>query len=173
MQYQSEIDLCKDDSESVHNRRKQKNHIIRKATVNDASRIAEISVFTKRVNYRKIFRNDLVSFGEMQVYPLAKEYMENPKQLEAVWVYEDDFVKGFLHIDGTEIAELYVDSFFENQGIGGTLIHFAIEKCNCNYLWVLEKNTDARRFYARHGFFETRERKLEEGTTEWIIKLTR
>lgn len=44
---------------------------IRKATLQDVSRIAEILIFTKRMNYRFIFRNDKVSFGEMQVLPLA------------------------------------------------------------------------------------------------------
>ena len=100
--------------------------MIRRATVEDASRIAEILVFTKRMNYRKIFQNDKVSFGEIQVYPLAKEYIENPESLENIWVYEDEFVKGMIHIEDNGIAELYVDSFFENQGIGGRLITFAI-----------------------------------------------
>ena len=53
--------------------------MIRRATVEDASRIAEISVFTKRMNYRSIFRNDKVSFGEMQVYPLADAYIHDPQ----------------------------------------------------------------------------------------------
>ncbi len=98
--------------------------MIRKATTEDASRIAEISVFTKRINYRKIFQNDRISFGEIQVYPLAKEYIENPERLDGIWVYDDTFVKGFVHIDGTQIVELYVDSFFANQGIGSALLDF-------------------------------------------------
>ena len=126
--------------------------MIRRATVDDASRIAEILVFTKRMNYRRIFQNDKVSFGEIQVYTLVKEYMYNPDKLEHIWVYDDVFVKGMLHIEGDKIDELYVDSFFENQGIGGKLIQFAIEQQNCKTLWVLEKNTDARRFYEKHGF---------------------
>ena len=102
--------------------------MIRRATLDDASRIAEILVFTKRMNYRRIFQNDKVSFGEIQVYPLAAEYIENPDKLEHIWVYDDDFVKGMVHIDGETISELYVDSFFANQGIGGELIQFAIEQ---------------------------------------------
>ena len=47
--------------------------MIRRATPDDASRIAEILIFAKRTNYRSIFLNDFVSFHEMQVYPLAKE----------------------------------------------------------------------------------------------------
>lgn len=146
--------------------------MIRRATREDASRIAEILVFTKRMNYRRIFRNDKVSFGEIQVYPLAKAYVENPDKLEGVWVYEDEFVKGVLHIAEDRIEELYVDTFFENCGIGGELMAFAIEQ-NCRYLWVLEKNTDARRFYERHGFAVTGKRKLQEGTTEYIVEMKR
>ena len=79
--------------------------MIRHATIADASRIAEILIFTKRMNYRKIFCDDKVSFGEMQVYPLAKNYIDNPKALEGIWVYEDDFVKGMIPIDKKQIIE--------------------------------------------------------------------
>ena len=57
------------------------------------------------MNYRKIFHNDRVSFGEMQVYPFAKEYIDTPDKLENIWVYDDEFVKGMIHIDGTQIYE--------------------------------------------------------------------
>jgi len=40
------------------------------------------------------------------------------------------------------------------------------------YLWAIEKNTGAIRFYAKHGFFPNGERKFEEGTTEYLVKLT-
>lgn len=144
--------------------------MIRHATVDDASRIAEILVFTKRMNYRRIFRNDKVSFGEIQVYPIAKGYIENPDKLKGVWVYDDEFVKGVLHIAYDRIEELYVDHFFENRGIGGELLTFAIGK-NCRYLWVLEKNEDARRFYERYGFVVTEKKQLQEGTTEYIVEM--
>lgn len=93
--------------------------MIRHATLEDASRIAEILVFTKRMNYRRIFQNDKVSFGEIQVYPLAAEYLENPDKLEHIWVYDDEFVKGMVHIDGETIAELYVDSFLQIRASAG------------------------------------------------------
>lgn len=146
--------------------------MIRRATTEDASRLAEILVFTKRMNYRRIFRNDKVSFGEIQVYPIAKTYIENPDKLEGVWVYDDEFVKGLVHIAGEKIEELYVDHFFENCGIGGELMRFAIER-GCRYLWVLEKNEDARRFYERWGFTATGKKELQEGTTEYIIEMKR
>ena len=146
---------------------------IRKATLQDVSRIAEIFVFTKRMNYRPIFQNDKVSFGEIQVLPLAQEYMADPEKLENIWVYDDEFVKGILHIEGDRIQELYVDSFFQNQGIGAALIDYAIQEFDVRYLFVLEKNERAIRFYKRHGFSLTDERELEEGTTEYILKMKR
>ena len=125
------------------------------------------------MNYRKIFKNDSVSFGEMQVYPLAKRYIDNSDELDRIWVYDDEFVKGMIHIEGKQIVELYVDTFFENQGIGSKLIKYAIEKQECDYLWVLEKNVKAIKFYQRHGFVITEERKYEEGTTEYVVKMKR
>lgn len=147
--------------------------MIRQAVKNDASRIAEILIFTKRMNYRRIFQNDLVSFGEMQVYPLAKDYIDNPDKLKGIWVYDDGIVKGMVHIQENRIEELYVDSFFENQGIGTELMEFAIERMGCNSLWVLEKNTKAIHFYKKHGFLFTGERRLQEGTTEILLGMGR
>ena len=147
--------------------------MIRHARIEDVSRIAEILIFTKRMNYRKIFQNDKVSFGKMQVYQLAKDYIDNPDKLENIWVYDDEFVKGKIHIEGTQIVELYVETFFANQGIGSILIEFAIEQMDCNCLWVLEKNTKAIRFYKRHGFVLTEKKQFEEGTTEFIIQMER
>lgn len=143
---------------------------IRQATIKDVSRIAEILVFTKRMNYRRIFHNDKVSFGEIQVYPLVQDLLQYPEKLRKIWVYDDEFVKGMIHVDGERIQELYVDSFFENQGIGGKLLDVACQKGG-RYLWVLEKNESAIRFYEKHYFRMTGERQLEEGTEEYIIKM--
>ena len=146
---------------------------IRKASAQDISRIAEILIFTKRMNYRPIFQNDKVSFGEMQVLPLAQDYIDNPEKLENIWVYDDEFVKGTLHAEGQELLELYVDSFFQNEGIGSKLIKFAVDKLDVRYLNVLEKNTKAIRFYQRHGFVLTQEKQLEQGTDEYVVKMKR
>ena len=129
--------------------------IIRKATIDDASRIAEILVFSKRKNYRSIFNNDMGSFVELQVYPLVKMYLDSPELLEKYFVYDDEFVKGLICIDGGEIKELYVDSFFERKGIGGKLLDFVVSKYDCREVWVLDKNKKAKRFYLKHGFSET------------------
>lgn len=146
--------------------------MIRKAEKKDLSRIAEILVFVKRVKYRAIFQNDAVSFGDLQVIKVAEEY-DKPEILNNIWVYDDGIVKGMIHIEGNQIAELYVDYFFWNQGIGAKLIEFAKEKFDVSFLWTLEKNTDAIRFYEAHGFALNGQRKFEEGTTEYLVMLER
>ena len=147
--------------------------MIRKATVEDISRIAEILVFVKRMNYRSIFQNDAVSFGEIQVIPVAEEYSD-PKILENIRVYESDgIVKGLIRIVGKEVVELYVEHFFQGQGIGAELIEYAKEEFDVRYLCVLEKNTDAIRFYEANGFHITDNKKLEEGTPEYKVMMER
>jgi len=82
-------------------------------------------------------------------------------------------IKGFIQMNGTEICKLYVDSFFQSAGIGNELIGFAIKELHANNLWALEKNVRAISFYQRHGFHLTGQKKFEEDTTEYLIKLER
>lgn len=147
--------------------------MIRPANKSDLSRIAEILVFVKRMKYRSIFHNDAYSFGELQVIPVAERY-SNPETLENIWVYEEDrILKGLIHIENKEVIELYVDYFFHGQGIGSELIEFAKKEYDVRFLWTLEKNQDAIKFYEDHGFRRTGDRQLEEGTSEYIIKMER
>ncbi|MBR4947036.1 MAG: GNAT family N-acetyltransferase [Clostridiales bacterium] len=150
-----------------------KSYLIRKATIKDISRIAEILVFVKRMNYRVIFRNDAVSFGEIQVIPVAEQYSK-PEILENIRVYEaEGIVKGLIRIVEKEVVELYVEHFFQGQGIGAELIEFAKKEHDVNFLWVLEKNANAIRFYEAHGFHLTDNKKLEEGTPEYKVMMER
>ena len=92
---------------------------IRPMRENDASRVAEILIFAKRVAYRPIFRNDYVSFQEMNVLDLALSYRENSKLREDVFVYDDGIVRGMISVDRAfapgewHLRELYVDPFFQ------------------------------------------------------------
>ena len=104
---------------------------------------------------------------------MAEKY-SRPSLLEHIWVYDEGgIVKGLIHIEGEEIAELYVDHFFQSEGIGGTLIEFAKSNFPVSFLWAIEKNTDAIRFYEAHGFHLTGIKKFEEGTTEYLVRMER
>jgi len=108
----------------------------------------------------------------LQVIKLADKYGKS-EILDNIWVYDDGIVKGMIHVKEKEIAELYVDYFFWNQGIGSELIGFAKEKFDASFLWALEKNTDAIKFYEAHGFKLNGKRQLEEGTPEYLVMLER
>ena len=137
---------------------------IRDAKAKDASRIAEILVFSKRTHYRQIFQDDAFSFGELQVLSIAQNLLIRPKSLAAYKVYDDGFVKGLILLKGDEIAELYIDPFFEGQGIGTELMAYALEKILHPRLWVLDGNENAIRFYQKQGFRFTGEQQKVPGT---------
>ena len=146
---------------------------IRKARKDDLSRIAEIEIFNYRLNFYPIFKNDKYYFSEMQVLASVQQLLHFPENLENTYVYDDGAVKGFIRVDGEQTKKLFVEPVLQGQGIGGELLKYAVEKCDVNYLWTLEKNTKAIAFYAKHGFVPTGEKVLEEGSTEYLVKLKR
>lgn len=157
--------------------------MIRCAERKDASRLAEILIFAKRVTYRPIFKNDRVSFNEMQVLDLALSFRDNEHELDDIYVYDDGIVRGLIKwgkddnskSDCVRIYELYVDTFFQGQGIGSILINDCIRNSNENrinkiILWVLEDNKVARIFYEKYGFKYDGINRLEEGTTAKLLE---
>lgn len=143
---------------------------IRKANINDLSRIAEIQVFNYRLYFYPIFQSDEYYFDELSVPSLMKEYESG---LDSLYVYDDGVVKGFIKVEGTYIARLFVEPVLQNASIGSRLLEYAIREHNADHLWALEKNEKAIRFYKRHGFIATGEKKPEEGTDEYLVLLKR
>lgn len=146
---------------------------IRQATMADAARIAEIEIFNYRLNFYPIFLCDEFYFGDKQVPREMKRYETEEGLLENTYVYDDGVVKGFIQIDGAKVAKLFVEPVLQGKGIGAKLLEYAVDQKQVNHLWALEKNVKAIRFYERHGFHVTREKQLEEGTTEYLVKLER
>lgn len=144
--------------------------MIRKATKDDCVRIAEIEVFNYRLNFYPIFREDEFYFDELQVPKRMEAFKE---VIETIWVYDDGVVKGFIQVDGQEIKKLFVEPVLQGNAIGAELLNFAVAVCNADHLWALEKNLRAIRFYERHGFCVTPEKKLEEDTTEYLVRMER
>ena len=142
--------------------------MIRKANDKDLARIAEILIFNYRLYFYPIFQCDEYYFDELQVPSLMKEF---ESQIDSLYVYDDGVVKGFIKIEGTYIARLFVEPVLQNASIGSKLLEYAVKEHHADHLWALEKNVKAIRFYNRHGFFATGEKKLEEDTTEYLILL--
>lgn len=143
---------------------------IRAAEKEDLCRIAEIQLFNFRISFYPFFLDDAYYFNQLQVTEIMKEYEPLLSQL---YVYADPAVKGFVQVHDHEIRKLYVEPVLQNRGIGAALLEYACREHDASYLWALQLNTRAIRFYERHGFLLTEERKPEEGTEKMLIKMIR
>ena len=141
---------------------------VRQATIADLSRIAEIVIFNYRLNFYPIFQNDDYYFNELQVSKVAKQYED---VVGNMWVYDDGAIKGVIQIEKSEIKKLFVEPVLQGKSIGSALLDYAVSEYDAKYLWALEKNVRAISFYERHGFRVTGEKKLEEDTTEYLVRL--
>ena len=141
---------------------------IRKARIEDLNRIAEIEVFNYRLNFYPIFKDDTYYFSELQVSSLTSKYCDLINEL---YVYDDGVIKAFIMINNSEVKKLFVEPVLQGKGLGSKLLRYALDKCNVKYLWALEKNTRAINFYLNNGFKLSEDKKIEEGTNEYLIKL--
>jgi len=148
---------------------KKKNNI-RQAQTKDLARIAEIIIFNYRLNFYPIFRNDEYYFEELQVPKLMEKYK---LFIDSFWVYDDGVVKGFAQVEEREVKKLFVEPVLQGKSIGAELLEYAMEELDVQFLWALEKNVRAIAFYERHGFRVTEDKKLEEDTTEYLVRLER
>ena len=145
------------------------NHI-RPASESDLGRIAEIEIFNYRLNFYPIFLSDEFYFEEMQVLTRMESLR---RLLDELFVYDDGIVKGFMRVHGQELCKLFVEPVLQSRGIGAALLAHAVNTMGVRHLWALEKNTRAIAFYQRHGFRLTEQHRLEEGTTEYLVRMER
>ncbi|MFM1539833.1 GNAT family N-acetyltransferase [Helcococcus ovis] len=143
---------------------------IRQATIDDLVRIAEIFVFNYRLNFYPIFQEDTFYFEELTVSNMVESFA---KELDSIWVYDDGVVKGFIQIEKREVRRLFVEPTLQGKAIGAELLEYGIAEKDVNSLWVLEKNIKAIAFYKRHGFDMTNEKKYEEDTIEFLVRMER
>lgn len=142
--------------------------MIRTAAQDDLNRIAEIEVFKYRLHFYPIFRSDEFYFGELQVPAVARRYADS---LGHIRVWDDGVVKGFILVRNGEVQKLFVEPVLQGSGIGAELLEHAVSELGASTLWALEKNTRAIAFYKRHGFHPTRDRRPEEGTDEFLVRM--
>jgi GNAT superfamily N-acetyltransferase len=72
-----------------------------------------------------------------------------------VWLTEDDDgrASAVLVLDGDWVDQLYVSPGRTGQGLGSRLVELAKSRRPAGLqLWTFASNTEAQRFYLRHGF---------------------
>lgn len=143
---------------------------VRQATIDDLVRIAEMFVFNYRLNFYPIFQEDTFYFEELTVSNMVESFA---KELDSIWVYDDGVVKGFIQIEKQEVRRLFVEPTLQGKAIGAELLEYGIAEKDVKSLWVLEKNIKAIAFYKRHGFDTTNEKKYEEDTIEFLVRMKR
>ena len=144
--------------------------MIRKAFVNDCSRIAEIHVFSWRYAYKEFISMDFL-INEMTVKKrdenFHKDLSEENENIKTYVYEENNIIKGFMTIsecrdvdknnDTFELCGIYVDPLFQRQYIGTKFVKYCMEEALNKskkeiILWVFEKNNDSIKFYEKMGF---------------------
>lgn len=143
--------------------------MIRKPVDKDTSRTAEIHVYGWRTAYKGLFPDDflykkLVVGDKIESH---KNLIEN--SIEIFDIYEDEndgIIKGMILHGEPRVPELenayelyaiYVEPLFQGEGVGCKLLKY-VEKNSKEkgksfvFLWVLEDNDPAIKFYEKNGY---------------------
>jgi GNAT superfamily N-acetyltransferase len=122
---------------------------IRKATLDQAERLYEIMVQATEVSCAEAYPPEIIAIWHKgrSAAGMAAVIAEN--DVYALWI--GDLIGGFVHLDGTEIAALFVDPAHHGRGYGRQLLCFAQEHIARRPI-VLKATLNAVAFYARFGF---------------------
>lgn len=141
--------------------------MIRKAEIDDASRIAEIQISGWRYAYRGII-DDIILFRKLNIEKKSQMIRETLREGKEEWfVYEENgIIKGMMIIgksrdeeksDCFELCAIYVEPLMIRNGIGKKMLEY-FEETGKNrgfkeyIVWVLEKNIIGRSFYEKNGY---------------------
>ena len=132
--------------------------MVRRATINDIEIINKLGLLIED-NFAKLF-----DIKEL----LTKDYVH-------IYVYEDDQVYGFIHLEShfeiCDLINIAVDESRQGNNIGTELLEFAIKEIKCEKLMleVRESNIKALNLYNKLGFKEINIRKKYYGNEDAII----
>ena len=119
---------------------------IRRATTEDADKIAEIFIDARKRSMP--YLPDLHT--DEQVESWIKNHVV--PDLEVYVAEKGDVIIGFMGLLGDSLDHLYVQPEHHNSGVGTALLEVAK---NCRpagfRLWVFQQNTQARKFYESKG----------------------
>ena len=121
---------------------------IRKYTPSDKAPIAAIWFRSGKDEYT--YLDSWLELAELEAVDLFEKIVVNKCE---IWVAEDTQIAGFLAMDNSYVARLYVDPSAQRAGLGSLLL----AKAKMLYPHGLELHTHqqnhrARNFYEKHGF---------------------
>lgn len=138
----------------------------REATASDAPAIAALHAESWRTHYRGAYRDEYLDgdvFEDRQRVWNERLSRPAPNQF-VVLAFEDDDLIGFACVYGGHdptwgslLDNIHVQPGHQHRGVGARLIAEVAAWCRANYaacglyLWVLEQNRQAQRFYQRFG----------------------
>ena len=151
--------------------------MIRRATTDDSSRIADIQVFGWRNAYRGIV-DDIILFKKLNIEKKSnaiRESIENNKE-EILVFEEDEIVKAMMIIGKSrdddmpgafELWCIYVDPMMMRSGIGSKMLAYCEREAksrdiSTNTLWVLSRNAIGRSFYEKNGYYADGKKQMIE-----------
>jgi GNAT superfamily N-acetyltransferase len=103
-----------------------------------------------------------------------QEYIKNKLNCGSkFYMLVEDKPVGIVSVKGNLIEDLYILPDKQNMGYGTKLLQFAVDQCiGKPTLWILENNTNAKRFYLKLGFQETgRIKTVTDGLDEIELSL--
>ncbi len=90
---------------------------------------------------------------EEDIRSISPQAEEAIRQIETLWVTEDDNVRiGFTGIQSGKIEMLFLHPDYFRKGIGRMLVQKAFSEQGVQYVDVNEQNPSAVKFYERMGF---------------------
>lgn len=141
--------------------------MIRKATTEDANRMAEIHVFGWRFAYRNLVSDEFL-FKKLEVVKRAALFKQAIEEhIEDNYVFEENGITKALMAIGPcrdndkkgsfELWGIYVDPLWTRGGIGSRMMEFFEQRAlelgyKDIYLWVLEGNCIGINFYTKSGY---------------------
>ena len=139
---------------------------IRRASVSDAAEIAAVHVHTWQAAYQDVFGAERLA--NLDTPRRVAGWTRALEEGESIFVADDEGrVVGFVSLRECELRAIYALPETWGSGAGSALMRAAIEQlregaCGEAFLWVLEDNPRARRFYEREGWELDGARKEDE-----------
>lgn len=143
---------------------------VRRATIEDAPRLAVVHVQAWRETYPGLLSDELLANLSVPEHEeLWRSILTGPDAAGAWLAERHDAVVGFTLVRAPreddaprprELGMMYVLDTVKGTGVAHTLVTAALGDSPA-YVWVARGNPRAQRFYARHGF-------VADGTSKTI-----